>query len=136
MKDASFQKISEPAVLILINAAVVFLVESAGDSLSILGMKTVDVIEFLFTLLVISRIFLKYGITDPVLRRFLNGSLLALVVLATAPVVRIATGPIMRLSESTVLLNTVNFYIISFLVFIISVEGLLGSYAKRSAFTV
>ncbi len=126
----------EPAILVAINAIVIVVVELAGNGLLFFQTKAVNILELLFVLLAITRIFSKYGITDPVLRRFLRGSMLAMIMLAAAPVVQLAAGPIMRLSESTVLLNTVNLYIVSFLVIIISVEGFLASYAKRSPLTV
>ncbi len=124
----------EIVTLVVVNVAIVYAAELLGGGSFFYETRALDVLAFFFVLLAAVRISGKYGMHDPVVRRFLNSGAMAMVMIAATHLIAWGSERYLRLSDRTVTLNSVNLYVISFLILAVGTEIILGNYDRKERF--
>ena len=133
MDKVKIEKTLNPAALLVINLAIIAVAEFTGQLFFRLGI--IHIIALVFIALSIIRIFVRYYSYDPILEKFFQTSLAALFVFTISHIVEyfsMSMGAFVYYSDA-VLVNTVNFYLISLMLVIIGAESFLRIHDGRSA---
>lgn len=133
MDKAKVERIFNPVSLFLANIAVIAIAEITGELFFKLGI--IHIIAILFIGLSVIRIFVRYYSYDPILEKFFQASLGALFVFTLSHIVEyfsMSMGAFVYYSDS-VLVNTVNFYLISLMLVVIGADVFLRIRDSRSA---
>jgi len=130
------EKIFNPLLLLAINLLIIMAVEFSGQLFFQFGI--IHIIAVLFIALSVIRIFVRYYSYDPILEKFFQTSLAALFVFAISHIVEyfsMSMGAFIYYSDY-VLVNTVNFYLISIILIIIGAEAFLRIHDRRSTIQI
>lgn len=125
MTKTKIERVFSPITLALINIAIIVAAEITGQLFFRLGL--IHIIAVLFVALSVIRIFVRYYSYDPILEKFFQASLAALFVFTLSHIVEyfsMSMGAFLYYSDS-VLINTVNFYLISLLLVTAGAEAFL-----------
>lgn len=132
MDKAKVERIFNPLTLVIINIAIITAAEMTGQLFFQLGI--IHIIAVLFIALSVIRIFVRYYSYDPILEKFFQASLAAMFVFTLAHIVEyfsMSMGNFIYYSDS-VLVNSLNFYLISLMLVIIGAEAFLRIHESRS----
>lgn len=111
-----FERFFDPQLLLWVNVAIIIVAETLGGGRMFYDMGLIHVPLVLFVLLVSSRIFGRYFLYDPVLRRFLGWSLGALAILLASDTVEfVAQDMGNRLPASAVYGGVISFHLVAIL---------------------
>lgn len=130
---AKIERIFNPMTLFFINIAIIAVAEITGQLFFNLGL--IHIIAILFIALSVIRIFVRYYSYDPILEKFFQASLAAMFVFTLSHIVEyfsMSMGDFVYYSDS-VLVNTVNFYLISLMLVIIGADAFLRIHESRSS---
>ncbi len=136
MNKARMEKIFNPTTLLFANIAIIAATEFTGQLFFRLGI--IHIVAILFIALSVIRIFVRYYSYDPILEKFFQASLGALFVFTLSHIVEyfsMGASAFAYYSDS-VLINTVNFYLISLMLVIIGAETFLRIKDSRSAIQI
>lgn len=125
MDKAKIERLFSPLTLIIANLAIIAAAEITGKLFFNLGI--IHIIALLFIALSVVRIFVRYYSYDPILEKFFMASLAALFVFAVSHIVEyfsMSVSAFVNYSDS-VLVNTINFYLISLMLITIGAETFL-----------
>jgi len=131
MNKKTLEKILNPVTFLLINLAIILLVELTGQLFFNIG--AIHIIALFFVVLAVVRVFVHYYTYDPILEKFFHACLAALFVFAISHLVEYFSMHIFHYYSDSVFANTTNFYLISLMLIIIGAEAFLRIYDIRSA---
>lgn len=111
-------------VLALLNAVIILSAEVVGGGTFFFRTGLIQVFAFFFIILAVARIGIVYRLHDPVLKKMLQGCLLAMLVFAESHVLSYFSGNV-GLSEDAMLVNLVNLYVAGLLLLILGAQIVL-----------
>lgn len=129
-------KIFNPYSLLVINIIVISLSLTIGGGLFFHESGLIHLITIFFLALAILRVFSHYYTYDPILEKFVHMSLISLIALSIAHLIEFISLDIFHKNEDAVIVNLVNFYLISLIVLIIGTEYFSKIRYKLSSFLI
>lgn len=130
MNGSLSSRVFNPYVLVLVNFILIVSVETIGNGHFFVDTGLIHAVAIMFIILAGFRLFERYPVTDPAIRRFTWLSLAAMATFAVSHVVEFMSYKVLKLSEDASFANVVNFYVASILMIGIGVEYFLQ--ARRS----
>lgn len=127
-------KIVRPWTLIIINVAIIAVVELIDGGKFFVESGLIHGVAILFIVLAMGILFLPYRIYDQYTKRFLWSGILAMLIFSASHIVEFFSYKILSIHEDAVFANTAIFYIISILIMLIGAEIFLR--ARHHARTV
>lgn len=128
-----FGKFFNPITLLVLNIFIILATEFYGNGYYFYQKGIIHIIAIAFIILAATRLFIRYYIFDRYIKRFLELSLLAMLIFAASHLVEFASYIIFKLPEGTIFINVANFYIISIILITVGVEFIIKNYQERSS---
>ncbi|MDE2001680.1 MAG: hypothetical protein KGI60_03920 [Patescibacteria group bacterium] len=118
--------------LVIINVAIIWAAELSGQGHLFFETGAIHGIAILFIILALTRLVEHYYIADPILKRFLQGSLAALLLFSASHVIEFLSYFVAGSYTDALFASVANFYLLSLLMIIIGAEYFLQYYYHRS----
>lgn len=134
MNGNKFEKILNPVTFVFLNGAIILTAELTGELFFDRGI--IHIIALFFVALSIARIFIHYYTYDPILEKFFHACSAALCVFAISHIVEYFNMGISHYYTDSVLVNTLNFYLISLVLIGIGAEVFLRIHDNRKKILV
>ncbi len=126
-----FERFFDPQLLLWVNVAIIIVAETLGGGRTFYDTGLIHVPVILFALLVCTRIFGRYRLYDPVMRRFLLWSLGAVAILLAAYAVAFADQNLgRRLPPSAVYGGVISFHLVALLAISVGAFHILRAYGR------
>lgn len=130
---ATLKKILNSKVLILLNLAIILVVELYPDPEFFLDAAVIHIMAIIFMIIASYQIFQKYSIsTDPIMKRFMQSALLAMVVFAGSHVVEFLSYSVFDMKDDAIFANVANFYLFSIIAIILGSQYILSFKTSKS----
>ncbi len=129
-------KIFNPYSLLVINIVVIALSLTIGGGFFFHESGLIHLITIFFLVLAILRIFSYYYTYDPILEKFVLMSLISLITFSIAHLIMFISLDILHKHGYAVIVNLVNFYLISLIILIIGTEYFSKINYKLSSFLI
>lgn len=126
-----YERFFDPQLLLWVNVAIIIVAETLGGGRMFFDTGLIHVPVILFILLVSTRIFGRYSLYDPVLRRFLAWSLGALAVLLVSDSVEFAAQNLgYRLPAPAVYGGVISFHLVAILAVAVGTFHILKAHGR------
>ncbi len=126
------EEIFSPWVLLWINIAIILAAEFLGDRQFFYETGLVHALAIFFIILAFSRVLQHYYTYDPVLEKFVHGSLAALIIFSASHLVEFLSYTVFNIHEDAIFANVINFYIVSIILMVIGADSFLKTLKERS----
>jgi hypothetical protein len=128
----ALEKLLSPFSLLAINIVIIFAVEFVGGGLYFYDSGWIHGMAVLFVALASARVFSTYSYKDPILRRLLNLSLVALFIFAMSHFAEFLSEGIFKEAEDQSFGDIINLYPSSLLLILAGTEYVLSMIHRRS----
>lgn len=130
--QAGLDRVFTPYSLLVLNLGIIFICETVGHGVYFARTGLIHGIAILFIIMASLRVFKKYYLFDPEVRRFLYSTLVAMVFFALSHFAEFASLKIFNAYPDAAFANVINFYLISLLFLFIGTEQVFMAYEHRS----
>src|SRR6266481_4314109 len=134
--DALIDRYLNPYFFLALNIAIIISAETVGGGKRFFDSGAIHMIAIVFVLLAFLRIVHHKYIYDPILQKFINTSLAAMVAFAISHVVEFISIVGLHSYNDGVFANIANMYLISLLLVVIGAESFLRVFHARSAWLI
>ena len=128
----NLNKIASPVIFILVNLAIILIVELAGGGLFFYETGFIHALAIIFILLTIARISSHSYTHDQFLEKFIHATLAASLIFSLSHIIEYINMHIYGLYGDVVFVNVVNFYLIGFILITLGAESFLRRVKHRS----